>query len=88
MNGDGRADIVAFGNDGVFVALGDGGGGFGPAQLTLRAFGAGAGAGGWSSNDRYPRELADMNGDGRADIVAFGNDGVFYSQATDWSALI
>jgi hypothetical protein len=27
----------------------------------------GVGAGGWSSNDTYPRRLADVNGDGNAD---------------------
>ena len=30
------------------------------------------GAGGWSSDDLYKRELADVNGDGMADIVGFG----------------
>ena len=39
-------------------------------------------AGGWSSDDTYPRELADVNADGRADIVGFGNAGVWVSLAT------
>ena len=33
-------------------------------------------AGGWRV-DRLPRFLADLTGTGRADIVGFGNDGVF-----------
>jgi len=72
VNGDGRADIVGFGNDGVVVALGKGGGGFQTPQLALRQFGY---MQGWHP-DRHPRLLVDVNGDGRADIVAFGNDKV------------
>jgi hypothetical protein len=34
-----------------------------------------------SEDDRFPRELADVNGDQRADIVGFGNDGVFVSES-------
>ncbi len=41
----------------------------------------GTNAGGWSSDDTYPRELADVNGDGRADIVGFGAAGVYVSLA-------
>jgi hypothetical protein len=37
---------------------------------------------GWSSNDHYHRELADVNGDGRADIIGFGDAGVQVSLAT------
>lgn len=36
-------------------------------------------SGGWTNNNDYPRMLADVNGDGRADIVGFGNDAVFTS---------
>jgi hypothetical protein len=32
---------------------------------------------GWTSQNTYPRELAEINGDGRADIVAFGSNGVY-----------
>src|SRR4051812_31234941 len=34
------------------------------------------GSGGWSSEDVYPRELADVNADGFADIVGFGQSNV------------
>ncbi len=81
VNGDGRADIVGFGIAGVYVALGDAGGGFGPAQLRLQNFGTSPEGGGWTSYDRYPRTLADVNGDGRADIVGFGENGVFVALA-------
>ncbi|MEA2837961.1 MAG: serralysin [Bradyrhizobium sp.] len=76
LNGDGMADIVGFGDKGVAVALATGGGSFGPSSLKLAAFGTSSSAGGWSSNDLYPRQLADVNGDGKIDIVGFGDKGV------------
>jgi enterochelin esterase-like enzyme len=80
VNGDGRADIVGFGADGVYVSLATGGGHFAMPTFELAAFGTNAG--GWSSQDLYPRTLADVNGDGKADIVGFGADGVYVSLAT------
>ena len=32
--------------------------------------------------DKYPRFLADVNGDGRADIIGFGDAGVWEAPAT------
>jgi hypothetical protein len=75
VNGDGMADIVGFGADGVHVALATGGGSFGPSSFQLASFAPGAG--GWSSDDTYPRLLADINHDGTADIVGFGQGGVY-----------
>jgi len=74
VNGDGRADIVGFGDAGVYVALGNGDGTFQPVRFVLPAFGLEAG--GWRV-DRHPRFLADITGEGRADIVGFGDDGVW-----------
>jgi hypothetical protein len=82
VNGDGMADIVGFGDAGVYVALAIGGGAFGPRTFKLAAFGAGPSAGGWTNNDAYPRQLADVNGDGMADIVGFGSAGVYVALAT------
>jgi hypothetical protein len=79
VNADGRADIVGFGADGVFVALATGGGHFASPTFQLSAYAPNAG--GWSSANTYPRELADITGDGKADIVGFGQAGVWDSES-------
>ena len=71
VNGDGMADIVGFGNNGVMVALSSSSG-FDKAKLWVSDFGYKQG---WR-NDRSLRILADVNGDDMADIVGFGNNGV------------
>ena len=76
--GDGRADIVGFGNAGVYVSRAQADGSYGPVQLVVNNFGFNAG--GWRV-DQHPRFLADTTGDGRADIVGFGNAGVYVSRA-------
>ena len=73
LTGDGKADIVGFGNAGVWVALNNGDGSFGEARFIIADLGVDHG---WRV-DQHPRFLADLTGDGRADIVAFGNDGVW-----------
>jgi pimeloyl-ACP methyl ester carboxylesterase len=80
VDGDGKADIVGFGQDGVYVALATGGGSFGPSAFKLANFAPGAG--GWTNNDQFPRFLADVNGDHMADIVGFGDGGVYVALAT------
>jgi hypothetical protein len=76
VNGDHCQDIVAFGDAGVWVAFADCQGGFGPLTYMIANFGTQQG---WTVA-RHVRTTADLDGDGRADLVAFGNDGV-------WTAL-
>ncbi|WP_439549465.1 FG-GAP repeat domain-containing protein, partial [Falsiroseomonas sp.] len=78
VNGDGRADIVGFGNAGAFVALGNASGGFAAATLSTDQFGVDAG---WANDNAYARTIADVNGDGRADIAGFGNAGLFVAES-------
>jgi FG-GAP-like repeat/RTX calcium-binding nonapeptide repeat (4 copies) len=80
INGDGRADIVGFGNDTVFVAFGQANGTFGGFTDNLSGDFTERGSG-WTNFDRYPRQVADINGDGRADIVGFGRDTVYIALA-------
>ena len=76
LTGDGRADIVGFGSAGVWVSLNNGNGTFqGPVKVVDNfAYSAG----GWRA-EKPPRLLADVSGDGKADIVGFGNAGVWVS---------
>ena len=78
VNGDGRADLVGFGLDGVYVALAlNPGPGFGPISKWTSSLAA---ANGWNVS-QYVRTVGDVNGDGRADLVGFGLDGVFVALA-------
>lgn len=79
VNGDGRADILGFANFGTVVALSNGDGTFQPTKLAIADFGAGVQ--GWLNNDTFPRLVADLNGDGRADILGFANFGAIVSLA-------
>ena len=74
LTGDGRADIVGFGDAGVWVSLNNGNGTFGAPQMVVGNFAYVAG--GWRV-EKHPRFLADLTGDGRADIVGFGDAGVW-----------
>ncbi|MBD9628007.1 VCBS repeat-containing protein [Ensifer sp. ENS06] len=63
VNGDGAADIVGF-NNGVEVSLAAASGGFAPPERWFDDFGVEQG---WSGDNLL---LADMNGDGKSDVVA------------------
>ena len=77
VNGDGRKDIVGFGNDGVYVSLSTG-----SSFSTPRRWNSDYGHNnqGWRV-DKHPRFLADVNGDGKKDVVGFANNGVYVSLA-------
>ena len=78
LNKDGIADIVAFGDAGVWTALGTGDGGFAPERFVLANFGANQG---WNPAD-HVRLLGDLNNDGNVDIVGFGHAGVWTALGT------
>jgi hypothetical protein len=68
VNGDDRSDIIGFGNRGTLVALGQPDGSFSNPVQVLDYFGAAPKAGGYRDEDDV-RLVADVNGDGRDDIV-------------------
>ncbi|WP_298199282.1 FG-GAP-like repeat-containing protein [Novosphingobium sp.] len=72
VNGDGRADVIGFGQAGTLVALARADGTFGNPTLAAGDFGQ---AQGWSSQDRFARTVGDVNGDGKADLIGFGQAG-------------
>ena len=78
-NGDGRADIVGFGDDGVWISRAQPDGSY-PLLAEHAIVGAFGYNGGWRV-ERHPRFVTDTNGHGRADIVGFGDDGVWISRA-------
>ena len=78
VDGDGRADVVGFGNAGVFVARSTGTG-FTPLKRWIKFYGYRSGS---MRVDKHPRYLADVNGDGRADVIGFGNTRAVYSLST------
>jgi hypothetical protein len=76
VNGDGKDDIIGFADAGVMVALSKGDGTFADPIFAIDNFGFDQG---WSSQDKFPRLLGDVNGDDRADIVGIGIAGVYVS---------
>ena len=75
LRGTKRGDIIGFGNQGVYVSFNIGNGTFQAATLVLEDFGANQG---WKV-DKHPRFVVDLTGDGRADIIGFGEKNVFVS---------
>ncbi|KAF9525726.1 hypothetical protein CPB83DRAFT_859005 [Crepidotus variabilis] len=73
LNGDGKADIIGFRDDGVYVSRNSGWGRFGPTKKVISNFGT---AQAWSV-DKHPRFVADLTGDKRGDIIGFGDAGVW-----------
>ncbi len=80
VNGDGIDDIVGFGYWGVMVATSTGEG-FSEPDFWIYNYGSDNQSGGWN-NLSHIRTLADMNGDGMADIVGFGDKGMMVSLST------
>lgn len=70
---DGKADIVGFGDDGVYTSVALGGGAFAPAKFALAGYGYDSG---WRIG-KHPRWVADVTGDGFGDLVGSGPDGVW-----------
>jgi uncharacterized repeat protein (TIGR01451 family) len=82
VNGDGNPDIVGFAQSGVYVSIDTSTAGsvsFAAPVLVPNGSFWGTQTGGWSSQDLYTRELADINNDQIADIVGFAPNGVVTS---------
>lgn len=74
VNNDGKDDIIGFAESGVWVHILGGTG----MQNWVANYGSGPNAGGWDSS-RHFRTMADLNNDGCADVIGFGEQSVFVS---------
>lgn len=73
LDGDGYPDIIGFGNDGVWTSINNRNLGFNPPKFTPGLFGYNQG---WRV-DKHPRLVIDLNGDGIADLIGFGDAGIW-----------
>ena len=73
LTGDGKADLIGFGNAGVWTAISNGDGTFQAPKFVLANMGVQQG---WQVS-QHPRFVADLTGDGKADLIGFGNAGVW-----------
>src|SRR5664280_44698 len=71
--GSNVVDIIGFADDGVWISFNNGDGTFAEATHAIPDFGYEAG--GWRV-DKHPRLVADLTGDGTADLVGFADAGV------------
>ena len=73
----GSTGVIGFGFSGVATATATTSGIFNTEQFVINDFGYNAG---WRI-EQHPRLTADITGDGRADIVGFGNAGIYTAVA-------
>jgi len=78
INGDGKADVAGFGTAGVYVGISTGSS-FGTVTRWTTDFGNSSSTP-WDP-EKTLRMFADVNGDGKADAIGFGLDGVYVGLA-------
>ena len=76
VTGDGFLDVIGFGEHHIFISRNNGDGTFKPPVAVVDSFCISAG--GWQI-DLHPRIVADLTGDGKADILGFGHGYVHVS---------
>lgn len=75
VDGDGLPDLVGFSSASVSVALNKRTY-FQPSPAFSNITNKFTRSTGWTDNNKFPRMMVDLNGDGRDDIIGFGQDGV------------
>lgn len=83
LNADGYLDIVGYGQDSVFRALG-GPTGFTSVRGVLRTLVASEDPFSLNEPEKWaPRFVADVNANGMADLIAFRRDGIWVAESSD-----
>lgn len=70
FNGDGKDDIIGFGHHSVTVGLSTGN------SFNVSSWGTVFNSTDFSDENKWPRMLGDFNGDGKTDVIGFGNSSV------------
>jgi hypothetical protein len=85
VNGDGKADVCGRAGDGVYCGVSTGVNGFGPVTSWVANF---ADAGSWATSQSYwgTLQFPDVNGDGKSDICARGQAGIYCAVSNGTSA--
>lgn len=80
FNGDGKDDVIGFGHAAVAVGLSNGS----SFNTTLWTGGTtfSTGTGGFGDENKFPRMVGDFNGDGKTDVIGFGNTSVAVGLST------
>ncbi|MEL7251539.1 MAG: VCBS repeat-containing protein [Bacteroidota bacterium] len=79
VDGDGKDDIIGFGQNAVLVSLSTGRGLAKEQPYLNNQFTANSG---WSTS-KHVRTTGDLNNDGKADLIGFGEGGLYVSLATE-----
>lgn len=77
VTGEGRADLIGFGENGVWVSVNIGKNKFSDPRFVLADFSYSSG--GWRV-EKHIRFLVDIRNIGRCDIIGFGDNGVYVSR--------
>ncbi|MEL7039836.1 MAG: VCBS repeat-containing protein, partial [Cyanobacteria bacterium J06592_8] len=85
INGDGRADIVGINDNQVRFAYGQADGTFSQPNIDDGSYNIMSESDGWTSQEEFPRMLADIDGDNRDDIFGYDsvNDKLMVAYASD-----
>lgn len=75
VDGDGKADLIGFADDGVYVSFSNGTS-FAPKKKVLSNFGYNDG---WTSFNTFPRCIGKIHNGCGSDIIGFGSAGVYVS---------
>jgi len=81
VNGDGYLDVIGYGLDAVYVSKNNGGSGLSAPERWTSQY-SNQNRSGFYKNAAFIRTSGDINGDKKADLVVFADDGVYVAIST------